>query len=519
MLLVAKLRYAITFMVTLAKLDSDDPVSLGWVSSNQSLPEGYSEQVVSLLKRHGLILSNKGPGGGYILSRPASEIFLSDVVSALEVVISITRCVGDEKGCLGDGGKCSVHDLFHDVSVILRVYFKGMSLADVCRMKSVKSDISTVYADCNASMPMLDGVKSYLCSLISGGGFANPSSPNSAGKYARSVVDNARITLKKALNIVGNFEVIFTASGTEANNLALRCLLGYKLIISAMEHASVVESAGNAAIITSVDKDGVIDLGMLEQKLQSLHGEKVLISVALVSNEIGVIQPIREVVRLAKKYGALVHTDAVQGCGKLPIDFQALGVDMMTISAHKFGGMVGVAALVFSNNLPLVPIMFGGGQEMGLRSGTENVLAIAAMTRAIRDWKYNFIRMEELARMRDDIEDMLVASGVILFGKYAERLQNVTSFAVCGVPADVQLMYADLSNIAVGNGSACSSGLSFTMKSVIAMGYSEEVANCAVRISLGMHSSWSDVARIKRCWSEILDKYVTIPLCDMQRVC
>ncbi len=352
------------------------------------------------------------------------------------------------------------------------------------------------YLDHNATSPLRPEVKAAMLAALETGG--NASSIHAEGRAARKLVDDARETLAFALGCLPQM-IVFTGSGTEANNLALRGVQAERILVSAIEHSSVLEAAkasGKKVDLIPVDRDGVIDLAALENQLS---GPNVLVSVMLANNETGVIQPVGEVVALARKAGALVHVDAVQGFGKLPLKFGLLGCDLMTVAPHKVGGPVGVGALVIRDGLALEPLVQGGGQELRRRAGTENLAAIAGFAAASRA---NTIQTRAL---RDTLEAVL--EGASIFGGGAERLVNTTCFAMPGMKAETLIMNFDLAGIAVSSGSACSSGKVGRSHVLDAMGVAPDLASAAIRVSLGWNTTAQDVQHFTTVWNTLLARH------------
>jgi len=336
-----------------------------------------------------------------------------------------------------------------------------------------------IYLDHNATTPAKPAVIETVASAMREVG--NASSVHASGRSARGVVEDARKCLASLLNADPK-AVIFTSGATEANNAVLKSL-GGKILVSAIEHPSVLEAAPNAAHIP-VKADGLIDLDALERMAEGAQ----LVSVMLVNNETGVIQPIEQISKIVKAKGALMHCDAVQAMGRIDVDVQKLGVDYLTITAHKFGGPQGVGALIALAGTKPVKLIHGGGQERRARAGTENVAGIAGFGAAVK--AIDIAQYQTLAVLRDRIEQM---SGIHVFGKNAPRVANTTCFANNGVPADTQLMALDLAGVCVSSGSACSSGSVKPSHVLQSMGIDASLANSALRVSLGWDTTERDV--------------------------
>jgi cysteine desulfurase len=381
---------------------------------------------------------------------------------------------------------------------------------------SVSSELSEqnsnyVYADYNATFPISEGVKKRIFEVLSKQTL-NPSSLHRKGQEARKILQNARDDLRCFIGVSNEREVVFTSGATEANNLVMKGLKGYHHVVSAIEHPSVLSSAHNPHTIP-VNQDGVVDLVELEKILSMLKGNKVLVSVMMANNETGVLQPIKEIVGIAHKFGAICHTDAAQSIGKIEVNMEDLGVDLLTLSAHKFGGVAGSGVLIFDKNLVIEPIISGGGQEKGLRGGTENIVAIAGLASAFQDIPDLLLKMNKIKELRDQLECELstIASDIRIFGKNSERLPNTSFICMQGVKSDVQLMHFDLSHIAVSNGSACSSGKIEPSHVLLAMGATKKQAECSIRISIGSTTEPQDIKKIVNCWCSIYRKNTSPP--------
>jgi cysteine desulfurase len=347
------------------------------------------------------------------------------------------------------------------------------------------------YLDHNATSPLRPEAKAAMLAALEEGG--NPSSIHFEGRAARKFVDDARETIARAIGAIAPM-VIFTSGGTEANNLAIKGADAERFALSAIEHPSVIEAARATAKpvdLIPADASGTI----IPESLPSLlkRGPNTLVSVMLANNETGVIQPVREIAKIVHEAGALLHVDAVQGLGKIGVNFAMLGADMMTLSAHKLGGPVGAGALVVRDGLVLEPLMHGGGQELRRRAGTENIAAIAGFAAAAEK---GFAVKELRDRLESHVED------AIIVGEKAERLPNTTCLYVPGIKAETLVMNFDLEGIAISSGSACSSGKVSKSHVLAAMGIDET----AIRVSLGWNSTEEDVNRFLTAYRKIIGR-------------
>jgi len=361
-----------------------------------------------------------------------------------------------------------------------------------------------VYLDYNATTPVRSEAVDAISKALALQG--NPSSSHAAGRAARAVMEHARDQVAAAV-CASPADIIFTSGGTEANGATLKGTNAHYLVVSAVEHDSVITGAKAATLpvhIVPVDQQGVIDLTALEQVL-AREGEGGLVSVMLANNETGVIQPIRAIVDIAATYSAKVHCDAVQALGKIEVNFPDLGVDYMSISAHKIGGPKGVGALIIKAGAEVAPLVSGGGQEKGRRSGTENLPGIAGFGAAAALVPESLVRMQELQGLRDHMESELksCASDLIIFGEEVSRLPNTTNVSMPGVTNELQLMTFDLRGLYVSAGSACSSGKVSASHVLSAMGVTDAVAGNSIRISLGWGSKADDVDQFIDAWRDV----------------
>lgn len=361
-----------------------------------------------------------------------------------------------------------------------------------------------VYLDYNASALMRPAVADLMRDLASVPG--NASSIHVFGRQARKHVEHAREQIAALAGTHPNY-VTFTSGATEANNAVLKHFSGKRVLVSAIEHPSVLESAPNAERIP-VTHDGVIDMARFESMLDG--DDIALISVMLVNNETGVIQPIEELVRRARAKHPRVffHTDAVQAAGKIPFALSMLGVDYLSLSAHKMGGPQGIGALLCAPGSEPVPFIHGGGQEKRQRAGTENVAAIAGLGLAAAMAQQELPRFQELAKLRDELEQTLknAAPMITIFGQKAPRVANTSNIGLPGIAANTQLMNLDIEGIAVSSGSACSSGTVKPSHVLEAMHASPDLTSHALRISMGWNTKPDDMKRLAEAWLKMYDR-------------
>ncbi len=333
----------------------------------------------------------------------------------------------------------------------------------------------------------------------------NPSSLHAEGREARALLDDARRRVAISLGVAAN-EIAFTSGGTESDNLAIAGVMEAAtrpahVVSSAIEHSAVLGSldrlkeAGIETTRLSVDGDGLVDVGRFEAALKP---ETRLASIAYANNEIGTVQPIAELARIARQRGVLFHSDAVAAAGWLPMEIAALGVDLLSLSAHKFGGPKGAGLLYVRRGVPIAPQLRGGGQEFGRRAGTEDLLGIvglaAALELAIRD---QVVETARVAALRDRLEGAILASipGVRVAGGGAPRVANILNVGFAGVDSAALLIALDLAGIAVSAGSACASGAPEPSHVLAALEIGPQWQRGAVRFSLGHATSASEIER------------------------
>jgi cysteine desulfurase len=356
-----------------------------------------------------------------------------------------------------------------------------------------------IYFDHNATAPVNPVVKKAMAEM--GDEPLNASSIHAFGREAKKILEVARSNIAKAVGADEKYEVVFTATGTEANNIALKGFKDFEVITTTIEHPSVLQVVGQGLI--PVDKNGIIDMSSLEKILKT--GKK-LVSVIFANNEVGVIQPIKQIIELVHRYNGIIHSDATQAFGKIPFNISELDLDLITISAHKMGGPLGAAALVFKKNLPVNALMQGGGQEFRIRPGTQNLYAIHGF--GIAAPLINLNEYAKLAELRDYLESeiMQVCQDTVFFSKDVARLPNTSSFTMPNISNETQLIHFDTKGFAISAGSACSSGRVGLSTTQMSMGYSEEIAKTAIRISLGIGNTKQQIDKFVNCWKELYEK-------------
>ena len=380
-----------------------------------------------------------------------------------------------------------------------------------------------IYLDHNATSPLRDEAREAMIAAFALVG--NASSPHQEGRQARGMIDQARDRIA-ALCGANARDVIFTSGATEANVLALSPSLtsqgigagqahGFDtLLMLATEHPCVLQGhrfPADRVRLLPVTPEGVIDLDALENQLEELSalGHRVMVSVQAANSETGVIQPISDIAMMVHAKSGLLHCDAVQMAGRLPLDSGTAGADCLALSAHKLGGPQGVGALVLrAGGLTVeAPVLKGGGQERGARAGTENVAGIAGFGAAAAAMSRDIINeAHRLSALRDQIEAGLskLDPGLVVFGGDAPRLPNTLAFAGSDHTAEMSLMRLDLAGVALSSGSACSSGKVKSSHVLAAMGVDGTLARRALRISLGWSTSSEDVIQFMTRYEQTL---------------
>jgi cysteine desulfurase len=363
------------------------------------------------------------------------------------------------------------------------------------------------YLDYNATAPLRPQARAAMIAALDQVG--NPSSVHHEGRRARAIVETAREQVARLVNC-RPLEVVFTSGATEAN--AWVCGAGgwSTILLPGTEHDSVLGPAaatGARVHPIAVSPGGIVDLDAIEvqSRLAAERGGRTLLALQIANNETGVVQPIAAAAAIARAHGHFCHTDAVQGAGRLPIDFASSTVSSLSLSSHKLGGPSGVGALVVRDGARLANLISGGGQERRRRGGTENVIGIAGFGAAAEIAATQVSRMKQMADVRDRLEAALLAvtPDAVVVGRDTARLANTTCVARPGLAAETLVIKLDLAGIAVSAGAACSSGKVAASHVLTAMGLPTDVANGAIRLSIGWDTSDADIATLLKAWTEI----------------
>ncbi|MBT7290747.1 MAG: IscS subfamily cysteine desulfurase, partial [Chloroflexi bacterium] len=379
---------------------------------------------------------------------------------------------------------------------------------------SIEEDqvMQRIYLDHNATTPIASGVQQAMVKYMEH--YGNPSSIYAAGKEAHVAVENARRALAILINCTAR-RLIFTGGGSESNNLAIKGVayasdkLKNHIITSVIEHPSVLntckwlEGQGYSVIYLPVDKYGRVSPNDLKS---AITDSTCLVTIMMANNETGSIQPIGELAAIAHERGVIFHADGAQAVGKMPVDVEALGIDLLSMSAHKLYGPKGVGALYVRKGIALDSLISGGGQEGGLRAGTENTLGIVGLGIAAELSLGNLNGLQALQNLRDRLQKAIgdIIPEIRLNGHAEERLANTLNLVIPGVRGESLVLALDQRGIAISSGSACRAGTPEPSHALMAMGISEDDAHCSVRISLGYENTIEEIDRAVEAIDEIV---------------
>lgn len=374
-----------------------------------------------------------------------------------------------------------------------------------------------IYLDYNATSPLHPEVREKIQVCLSET-FGNPSSLHAEGRQARSAVEAARTVILKALGDPKG-KLVFTSGGTESGNLALKGVAGTlrskgrHLVVSSIEHNAVLrparalEEEGWELTVVPVDGEGRVDPA---QVARAIRPDTALVSVMQANNETGGIQPVEEIGRLAREKGILFHTDAVQSFGKIPFDVARMPVDLVSISAHKLGGLKGAGALYFREGIKIQPMIHGGPQEKGVRSGTENVIGIVGFSAAVEaTWKEKEEGgLERIGKLRDRLENGLKerVKNMRVNGGAAARVPGTANLSFSGCDRDSLLMALDRAGIQVSAGSACVSGSTQPSHVLVAMGLPPEQIRGSIRFSVGWGTTEAEIEQVLEIVPPVIER-------------
>ncbi len=373
--------------------------------------------------------------------------------------------------------------------------------------------MSRHYLDHNATAPVRPEVIEAVAEAMARDG--NALSVHEEGRRARKTVEDARAAVRALVNApVGG--VVFTSGGTESIHYAIHGVMEphaiKRIFVSAIEHSAVsanAEATGAAIEIMPALPSGLVDVDWLKTRLADYDTARdggFLVCVMFANNETGVLQPVREIADITHEAGGLYVCDAAQAVGKVPVNFVMSGADLMILTGHKFGGPLGVGALIAGPNLPLAPVMRGGGHEENRRAGTHNVAGVAGLGVAARLAEKSLARTGDIAALRDRMEAAAEAAGATVWGKGEDRLPGTLCLSAPGFSGETQLMTMDLAGIAISAGSACSSGKTKPSHVLAAMGASDEEATTAIRVSIGWNSTDADADAFIETWPAAYDR-------------
>jgi cysteine desulfurase len=377
----------------------------------------------------------------------------------------------------------------------------------------------SVYLDYAATTPVRPEVLEAMLPFLTGQGFGNPSSAHRFGRVARAGIEQARREIAHAVGAEPN-QVIFTSGGTEADNLGI---VGASLaarahgtamcaVVSAIEHKAILAAAhavctlGGREVVLPVDSTGRVDQGALDS---ALADRPAVVSIMWVNNEVGVIQPVREIAERCRAAGVPFHTDAVQAFGKLPVCMSDLPCTLLTLSGHKIGAPKGIGALIVRDRKAVEAIIHGGGQQYGIRPGTENVAGAVALGRAAAlAASEQQEEADRLRRLRDALAERLKATinDLTVNGERGERAPHVLNVSIASADSEALLMHLDLAGVAASSGSACSTGSVEPSHVLVAMGVPRELALGAIRFSFGRESTTTDVDHVAQVMPDVVAK-------------
>lgn len=513
--------YGLKAMFDLALHYGENPIPLKSVAERQGISDNYLEQLISVLRKAGLVKSVRGAQGGYILARSPENINVGEIIRAMEGPIAPVNCVSEVEPTECDQSDvCITRAVWARVRDSIAEVLDSISLADMCRdaerikkiqnndmhyiQKKEESQLRRVYMDHSATTPVRTEVAEEMYKYITEY-FGNPTSLHYFGRQVRNAVEEAREKVAKAIGAKTN-EIVFTSGGTESDNMAIHGVAyanknrGNHIITSAVEHHAVLNTVkalgkeGFTITILPVDKYGMVNP---DDVANAITDKTILVTIMHANNEVGTIQPIQEISKITREHGVIFHTDAVQSFGKIPVNVDDLGVDLLTISGHKIYAPKGIGALYIRKGTRWKQSLFhGGAQERLRRAGTENVPGIIALGKACELAVEN---LESEAAYLSKLRDMLIEevigkiSHVTLTGHPTKRIPGHASFCFRYIEGESMLLSLDMKGIAASSGSACTSGSLEPSHVLLAMDIPHEVAHGSIRLTLGRDNTEEDI--------------------------
>lgn len=522
MKLSTKGRYGVKAMVDLAINYGGEPVPMKSVAERQNISEQYLEQLFSQLRKAGLIQSVRGALGGYVLSRPPAEISVNDIMSVLEGSVEISDCI-DETNC-SNMDCCATRLLWVRMKESIDQVLLSTTLADMVddyeRLKEnregIQMDKNKVYMDYAATTYTKPEVVAEMAPFTQEY-FGNPSSIYSLSRETQMGIDKARERVAKVLN-AGKDEIYFTGGGSEADNWALKGVAfahkqrGNHIITTKIEHHAILHAceflAKNGFEITylPVDSYGFVDP---EELKRAITDKTILVSVMFANNEIGTIEPIKEIGAICRERKILFHTDAVQAVGHVPIDVKDMNIDLLSLAAHKFYGPKGVGALYIRKGVKIENLIHGGGQERGRRAGTENIAGIVGLGKAIELANSEMAEEDKkLLRLKEKlVNGLLQIPYTKLNGPTDERrLSGNVNVCFHFIEGESILLLLDSMGICASSGSACTSGSLDPSHVLVAIGVPFEIVHGSLRLTMGSATTEEDVDRVLEVLPGIVER-------------
>lgn len=498
-----KARYGLYACIKLAERYGEDFISTVDLANEIGVSDGYLEQIIAKLKKEGIVVSQRGAMGGYKLTDKPLNISVGKILRSVEDNLEIVDCLSTNTkvqcNCVSQCS-CVSRGLWQNLYNHINLYLDGISLQQLI---DASQENKRIYLDHAATTPLdndvLRAMLPYMTDI-----YGNSHSQHFFGREAMAGVDKARKQVAEAINAQPS-EIYFVGSGTEADNWAIKGIalqkasVGKHVITSAIEHHAVLNSVdwlknnGFEVTILPVDKYGMVSVDELER---AIRPDTTLVSIMYANNEVGTIQPIKQLVEVAHKHKVIFHVDAVQAVGSIPVDVKDLDVDLLSLSAHKFYGPKGVGALYIKNGIRIQKMILGGGQERSMRGGTTNTPAVVGMgfaiEKAVKDMQINNQHIKSLrdAFVKRVKEEIPYAH---YNGHPTERLPSNASFSFEFIEGESILMLLDFDGIAVSSGSACSSGSLDPSHVLLSMGVPIEISHGTIRFSMGKHNTMSQI--------------------------